>query len=277
MKRFFTKNGILLLAAVTIVAVILCVVSAVSSGTGFLYNAAGVIASPFRAAGAAVSGWVEDIGGYFRSVEGLQRENELLRQENARLQEAIRQAETDSEENARLRSLLELRRQRRELSFESAYITGRSVSNWASTLTLGKGTSSDVAIGDCVVDEYGYLVGVITDAGLNWSTVTTVLDTDSQLGATVFRTGETLIASGDLHLMNSNRLRANFLEGDLTEGDLIVTSGLGGYYPSDLVIGAVEEIKPDDSGLGRYAVLAPKADLDALSEVFVITDFDIVE
>lgn len=63
-------------------------------------------------------------------------------------------------------------------------------------MTLSKGTSSDIAIGDCVVNEEGYLVGVITDAGLTWSTVTTILDTDSQLGAKVFRTGEVTVAMG---------------------------------------------------------------------------------
>ena len=51
MKNFFTKNGIILLTTVTVIAVVLCIVSAASSGTGFVHNALGVIASPFRAIG----------------------------------------------------------------------------------------------------------------------------------------------------------------------------------------------------------------------------------
>ena len=277
MKRFFTKNGILLLTAVTIVAVVLCVVSALASGTGFLANAAGVIASPFRSAGAAVSGWVQGIGEHFQSISDLQRENEALRKENAQLQEAIRQAKDDSEENARLRNVLNLRQQRRDLTLESAYITEHSVSNWASTLTLSKGTSSGVAIGNCVVDEYGSVVGIVTDAGLNWSTVTTLLDVESRLGATVFRTDETAIVTGDLRLMTSGRMRLSYIQSGLLNGDLVVTSGLGGYYPSDLVIGTVEEILTDDSGMGQYAILAPKAQPDTLVQVFVITGFEVVE
>lgn len=279
MKQFFSKNGIVLLAAVTIVAVIMCVVSAVSSGTGILHNVAGVIASPFRAAGAVVSDWAGGMVARFETVEELQRQNQELRRENARLQEENRRAATDSEENARLRNLLHLRQQRRDFALESAHITEWSSSNWASTLTLGKGTSCDIAVGDCVVDEYGYLVGVVTDAGLNWSTVTTLLDTDSQLGALVFRTGETTVAQGDLGLMNAGKLKLSYLEDEssLINGDLIVTSGLGGYYPSNLVIGSVEEILTDDSGLTRYAILAPKTDLASLVEVFVITDFTVVD
>ncbi len=279
MKQFFSKNGIILLTAVTIVAVLMCVVSAFSSGTGVLHNLAGIVASPFRAAGAAVSDWADGVIARFETVEELQRQNQELRRENARLQEENRRAATDSEENARLRNLLNLRQQRRDFSLESAYITEWSSSNWASTLTLGKGTSCDISVGDCVVDEYGYLVGVVTDAGLNWSTVTTLLDTGSQLGALVFRTGETTVAQGDLSLMNTGRLKLSYLEDEssLINGDLIVTSGLGGYYPSNLVIGSVEEILTDDSGLTRYAILAPKTDFSSLVEVFVITDFTVVD
>ena len=279
MKNFFTKNGIILLTVITVIAVLLCVVSAASSGTGFLHNALGVIASPFRAAGSAVTGWVSGIDEHFTSLEELQEENDRLRRENAELQRQLNQAKEDSEENQRLRTLLDLRQQRRDFVFESASIVGRSSSNWSSALTLSKGTSSGISIGDCVVNEEGFLVGVVTDAGLNWSTVTTILDTDSQLGAIVFRTGEATVAQGDLALMNEGLLRLSYLEDEssVMNGDLILTSGLGGYYPSDLVIGAVKEIRTDDTGLTKYAILSPQVSLDELRQVFVITAFDIVD
>ena len=268
MKRFFQKNGIMMLAAVVVVAVGLCIASAVSNQTGYMQNAAGVVTYPFRAAGSAVTGWFQSIGERFQTVESLRKENEDLRQ-----------AKTDSEENQRLRDLNGLRQQRRDFTFEAAHVIERSTSNWSRTLTLNKGTSLGVEKGDCVVDQYGYLVGVITDAGLNWSTVTTILDTDSQLGALVFRTGEVTVAMGDLALMNQGKLKLSYLEGEssLINGDMIVTSGLGGYYPSGLVIGSVEEIKTDDNGLTRYATILPKTDITQLVEVFVITDFTIVD
>lgn len=279
MKKFFSNNGILILAAVTLIAVIMCIVSAFSGGTGFLHNAAGVVASPFRAAGAAISRWTGDVFDHFESVDELKKENSELRRQVASLEQSVRQAQTDSEENERLRTLLDLRQQRRDFVFESAFITERSTSNWASTLTLGKGSSCDIAQGNCVVDSAGYLVGIVTDVGLNWCTVSTVLDTDSQIGAKVFRTGETTVAGGDLSLMSRNRLKLNYLESEssLINGDLVVTSGLGGYYPSGLVIGSVEEILTDDGGLTKYAILAPQVNLDDLTEVFVITSFDVVD
>ena len=279
MKNFFTKNGIILLTVLTVIAVLLCVISAASSGTGFVHNALGVIASPFRAAGGAVTGWVSGIDEHFTTVEELRKENEELRKENEELRRQVRQAKEDSEENERLRALLDLRQQRQDFVFESANVVGRSSSNWSSTLTLSKGTSAGIAIGDCVVNEVGFLVGVVTDAGLNWCTVTTILDTSSQLGARVFRTGEATVAQGDLALMNEGLLRLSYLEGEssLMNGDLILTSGLGGYYPSDLVIGAVREIRTDDTGLTKYAILTPQVEIDELRQVFIITDFQTVD
>ena len=155
----------------------------------------------------------------------------------------------------------------------------RSTSNWSRVMTLNKGTSSGIAVGNCVVDDQGNLVGVIREAGLNWSTITTILDTDSSLGARVFRTGETAVAGGDLALMSEGRLRLQYLSdsANLIKGDVIVTSGLGGYYPAGLVIGTVESVQTDDGGLARYAVLSPKCDVAAIQEMFIITDFDVIQ
>ena len=102
MKRFFAKYGIWLLGGLATVVVAMCVISAVSSGTPLLRNIAGVIASPFRAAGSAVSGWVGGIGDHFQQVENLQQENDALRAQVAELERQLRNAQKDSEENRRL-------------------------------------------------------------------------------------------------------------------------------------------------------------------------------
>ena len=152
-------------------------------------------------------------------------------------------------------------------------------SNWESVLTVNKGTAQDVAVGDCVVTETGYLVGVVTDAGLNWSTIRTILDSDTSIGATVFRSGQNAVAQGDFALMGQDRLMLNYLgaDPDVVAGDLIVTSGLGDYFPSQLVIGTVESVSTGDDGLAQYAVITPSVSLDDLTQVFIVTSFDIVE
>ena len=87
------------------------------------------------------------------------------------------------------------------------------------------------------------------------------------------------MAGGDLALMSEGRLRLQYLSdsANLIKGDVIVTSGLGGYYPAGLVIGTVESVQTDDGGLARYAVLSPKCDVAAIQEMFIITDFDVIQ
>lgn len=276
MKRFFSKHGLLLLAAITTVMVIMCIISAASSGTPFLRNVAGVIASPFRAAGSAVAGWIADTEAHFDDVEMLQEENAELRRYVAELEEQLRQAQSAQEENDRLREALSLKEENPDFALTEASVTERSVSNWYSALTLNRGTKHGVAIGQCVTDEYGNLVGVITDAGYNWSRVTTLLDTDSAIGATVFRTGDVAVAEGRLDLMADGCLALSYLTDpdSLIVGDQVVTSGLGGYLPGGLVIGAVREVRIDDGGVNRYAVVKTKVEPAKLVQVFVIRSFD---
>ena len=279
MKEFFRRHGLRILAAAAAVAVLLSLLTYFSSTSSVLENIAGVLTSPFRAATTAVSGWVADKRQYYEDVTSLKEENAALKKEVAELRAQQRQAQADSEENKLLRELLKLQEQRRDFQFVSTAVLAHSESNWTSSLTLNHGTDQGIAVGDCVVSAEGHLVGIISEVGYNWSTVLTVIDTDTELGARIFRTGEVAVAEGDFALMGQSRLKLSYLTSDdeVLIGDQIVTSGLGGYYPSGLVIGAVESLKTGDDGLARYAVLAPMMDFNTLTEVFVITDFAIVD
>ena len=279
MKKFFSRYGVWFLAVAAVFAVLLSVLSYFSSTSSVLRNAAGVVASPFRAAASGVSGWFEDKRHYYQDYSDLLAENKALREEVAELRAGAQQAELDREENARFRELIGLREQRRDFVFESAKVLERSVSNWTRTVTLGKGTVHGVAVNNVVVSSEGYMIGVVTEVGANWCTVQTVIDTDTELGALLFRTGDVVIAEGDFALMHENRLKVTYLPADtaLLVGDYIMTSGLGGYYPSNIVIGTVESVEVGDSGIAQYAVLKPLVDFDELTEVFIIKSFDIVE
>lgn len=279
MREFLQKYGLRLLAVTTACAVLLSVLSYLSATSSILENAAGVLTYPFRTAATAAAEWVEDKQQYYRDYSALEAENEELRVRVAELEEQARQASADREENALLRELLELREQRRDFVFESAAVIDRQSTNWSSELTLNRGTAHGVEKNDCVVTAEGYLVGVVSKVGYNWCTVLTVIDTDTELGARVFRTQEVALAEGDLALMGEGKLKLSYLSTDaqLLAGDVVTTSGLGGFYPGGLVIGAVESVQMDDDGLTHYAVLTPSAALDEESELFIIKEFDIVD
>lgn len=278
MKQFLKDNGLWVLFAAAVIAVALAVMSYFST-TSPLESLVGTVTAPFRAAYSSAAGWVADKQNYYEDTKALKKENEDLKKQIADMQSKVRQAQADSDENKRLRELLNLQEQRRDFKLESASVTEQSASNWTSTLTLNQGSDSGVKAGSCVITESGYLVGVVDKVGANWCTVLTVLDTDTSLGAQVFRTGDLGIASGDFNLMHQGKLKLSYLPADsqLLNGDLIVTSGRGGFYPSGLVLGTVEEVKLDDSGATSYAVLTPSADISELTEVFILKSFTIVD
>jgi len=277
-KQFLQKHGLWVLFAAAVIAVGLALMSVFSYTSSPLANVANVIASPFRAAYTGVADWFNDKQNYYRDTTALQEENAALKKRLAEMEAAIRQAEKDSAENERLKALLSLQSQRPDLTsdLQAAMITEHTVTNWTSSLTIDKGTTHGLEVNDCVISETGALVGVLSEVGTNWATILTLVDTDTSLGAQVFRTGDLGLAQGNFSLMGEDRLRMEFLPADCTllGGDLVMTSGLGGYYPAGLVIGSVAEVQKDDSGATSYAILEPAVDFDELTEVFVIRSFD---
>lgn len=280
MKDFLRQNGILLLVIALLLSILIGVLSFAMSGQADpLSNLVGTVTAPVRGGIAAAADWMEGVYNYVFHYGEMERELDSLRAQVGKLEEQLRQSEEASKENDQLRELLELQARRRDFVFEDVRITGRSTSNWESVLTLSKGSSSGIEAGDCVVTERGVLVGVVSETGVNWSTVSTVINIGTQIGGIVNRTYSAGVLEGDFALMEQNRLKLNYLpeEAQLVSGDEVLTSGRGEVFPSGLVVGQVEGVFTDPSGKTRYAVIKPAVDLDALIKVFVVKDFDIVE
>ena len=238
-----------------------------------------VLGTPFRAAATAFADRVEAVWDYSFRYQALKDRVETLEAQVAEMAEENRTAEDALEENVRLRELLELRQARNDLTFESATITGRSGNSWESVMTISKGTSSGIRVDMCVVTENGYLVGIVTDAGANWATVTTLIDPGTSLGALVDESAENVILNGELDAMIQGQCRLSYvsMDAELAVGDTVLTSGLGGIYPAGLPIGTVIETGVTASGMERYALVEPLAHLGELKQVFVIKAFDTVE
>lgn len=275
MKRFLTKTGLWILGGIATVVLIMSLLSVFSSGATMLTNALGVVAAPFRAAGASVADWFANTAQHFENVAHLQEENEELRRQVSDLERQLRQAQSQQQENAELRHLLGLQGQRSDFRYVDGRVTEKPLSNWQSVLTIDCGSRDGIALQQCAVDAYGNFVGVVSEVGYNWCRVTTLLDSDSAVGAKLFRTGEVAVAQGELSLLEKGQLRLVYLPEDAAPviGEQVVTSGLGGYFPSGLVIGSVAAIRTDHDGLSRYAEVTAASDIDHLKELFFITDF----
>lgn len=279
MKDFLRQNGILLLVAAVLLSVALSLGSAVFGGTDPVSNAVNAVATPFRTGVSAVLDWFGGVRDYVLHYDQLHEELDALRARVAELEDEVRQNEEAAKENEKLRELLDLQQKRSDFSFQSARVSERSTSNWSNTLTLSRGSDAGLEVGDCVITETGALVGVLSEVGVNWSTVSTVINTTTELGGMVNRTYSAGVLEGDFTLMGQGKLKLSYLSdsAQLVSGDEVLTSGKGGVYPSGLVVGTVDGVFTDPSGINRYAVVTPTAALEDLTEVFIITDFDIVE
>ena len=280
MKDFFHKNGVLLLVIALLLSLLVGISSALMGGTADpLSNAATTITAPVRSLVSNVLDWAEGVYNYVFRYEELNTELDTLRKQVADLEAQLRESGEAARENQQLRQLLRLQEKHQDFVFESARVTQRSTTNWESTFTLSKGSSAGVQTGNCVISETGALVGVVEEVGLNYCRVSTVINTDIEMGGICVRTDCAGILEGDFALMSQGRLKLSYLPDDaqLRRGDQIITSGQGDIYPPDLVVGRVEELRSDPSGMMRYAVLKPQVQLDSLVEVFIIKEFDVVE
>ena len=275
MSGFLRNNRWLLVLAALLLAGVITV-GAYILGYDPLTKVLELLATPFRAASSAVTNWAEDQYDRAFRYEELLAENEALRQRVAELeQDAIAGADA-VRENERMKDLLGLAEPRPDLQYRDAEVVRGPSSNWTSDLTIHRGTLGGVEAGDCVVDQYGHLIGVITRADLNSSIVTTILDPTHSVGGRVARTDEDVVLGGDFTLMLEGLIRLSFLPEDpkLVTGDQITTSGLGGMYPSGLVVGTIRSLMMEEDGITRYAQIEPAADISGVRYVYVIVDYN---
>ena len=206
MSRFFRNNGGLLLLAAVLLTLVLAL-GAQILGFDPVTSALEVLATPFRSASAAVSSWTQARYDRAFRYEELAAENEALRRRVAELERDAIAGQDAQRENERMKDLLGLAEARPELQYRDAAVVRRASSNWTSDLTIDRGASGGVENGDCVIDQNGYLIGVVTEAGVNSSRVTTILDPRLELGGRVARTDEDAILEGDFTLMQEGLLR----------------------------------------------------------------------
>ena len=256
----------------------LCVLSALYSGiTGNpspVTRVVRFVTTPVQRAASGIGGFFGKGLSYFTDFDALQAENEELRRQLREMEQTVRDAELALEENARLRQQAGQPERQRDLTTVEAEVIARNPGDWATTLTLDKGSNHGVEVGDLVITVDG-MAGYVSEVAGNTCEITTVVDVEMQCGALITRTRETAIAEGDYDLMAEGNLRLSYLTEDssVVIGDTVETSGRGGVFPKGVMIGTVENVLPEDNGISYYAVLRPFVDVDTVSSVSIVTDY----
>lgn len=275
-KKYGVRMG-----AVVLVIALLSGFAARSSqdGVSTVENGAVSLALPVAQGSSGVVGWLEGIYGYMYRYDELKAENEKLKTDLDKAQTEIRKLKEAEAENARFRNLYNMREKHSDFTLEPAYVVDRPSSNWSRSFTLTKGKESGIQVGNCVIDSGYNLVGQVSEVGSGWCTVRSVIDADTRVGALVGEGGSAAMIVGEFSLMQKGEMKLTYLadKTKLVEGDVIVSSGKGGAFPRGLTIGKVSAVSTEAGGQAEYAAVMPTADLDGVSEIFVVKEFNVVE
>ena len=221
---------------------------------------------------------VEGLTQTARDLRELRQRNEELEAENARLLLEIVRLREIEVEAALQRDLLNFAQSHPSFDIQGAHIVGVVIghdpSNLQRYVTLDVGRKAGVARNMPVVTNRG-LVGRISEVGDSWSRVLLITDVSSSVNAVTSSSRATGLVQGRPDGLPVMR---DIPQGDtVSVGDTVFTSGLGGNFPRQILIGQITAVERNDTDLYQTAIVQPTVDFNHLEMVLIITDFEPIE
>ncbi len=275
MKHFFSTRIRVVLVLAVLLAVVLGVVSSLTNRNIPEMLVQGIL-TPLRTGASQMMDQAEQLYSYMFRYESLAAENEKLKEQLAAIEDEARRADSVARENDRLKELLELKKSDEAYAFVDAYIIAWSSNDWSNTITINRGENAGIAKDMCAITSTGELVGLVSQVGPNYAVIETVLDSSLGISATIAGSGYNGMVQGGYTNGSAHFLRMNYLPSDATIhiNDQVVTTG-STNYPRNLILGHVIDADFDDTGVAKFALLKPAADIDSLEQVFVVTQYDV--
>jgi len=275
MKRFFTSRVWTVIFIAILIAVILAVSSSLTGNRSASSPVEGILA-PMRAGVSHLTDRAEQLYNYMFEYESLLAENQRLKDQLSQIEKEARQADAISRENDRLRALLEFQALNPEYDLVEGYIISWSSNDWSNNFTINRGEDADIQPGMCAITANGELVGLVDEVGANYAVIKSVLDSSLEISATIASSGYNGIVKGGYASGLDGYLRMNYLPSSSTirNNDQVITTG-STVYPRDLVLGYVIDAGFDSTGVAKYALLEPAANISSLEQVFILTNYSI--
>ena len=276
MKDFFDTWKFKILV---IVAVFLVGIMAYAGANGRLTAAPqellSVVLTPLQKVTSALSGGAASVWEKYTSIDDVMDRNEQLEAENAELRQQMVDYDRIKAENDAYKALARIQDTNSEASYVSAFVIGRDPLDEFGGFTLDQGSTDGVAVNDAIISDRGYLLGVVVEVDATSCKVMTSLHPSFNAAGVISRTRENGIITGsadyaaDGQCVLTNLDRAT----EARKGDQVITTGLGGVFPANLLVGTVQEVVPEQSGKSSSAVILPGADPRTVKHVFIITAY----
>lgn len=207
-------------------------------------------------------------------VTSLRQKNAQLEAENSRMQVQIIELQQQVSETQLLSTLVDYERKHVENQYISASVIARDVSPFMHYVIIDRGSDDGLRKGMPVITQQG-LVGNIAAVTAGAARVKLINDPGSSINVILQRSGVEAVLNGQI----TGEIGLDMISQNATvqPGDLVMTSGLGGNYPANLVIGQVVTVRSEAYALFQSASVQPAVDFSQLDIVLVITNFQPVD
>lgn len=276
MKDFFDTWKFKILV---IVAVFLVGIMAYAGANGRLTAAPqellSVVLTPLQKVTSALSGGAASVWEKYTSIDDVMDRNEQLEAENAELRQQMVDYDRIKAENDAYKALARIQDTNSEATYVSAFVIGRDPLDEFGGFTLDQGSTDGVAVNDAIISDRGYLLGVVVEVDATSCKVMTILHPSFNAAGVISRTRENGIITGSADYAADGQCVLTNLDRttEARKGDQVITTGLGGVFPANLLVGTVREVVPEQSGKSSSAVILPGADPRTVKHVFIVTEY----
>ena len=224
-----------------------------------------------------IQSWITSRFVGFQDFATAPRDIVTLRQRNAELEAQVSQLQAQLielqqrvNETEILAALVDFSRSNPESTYKAASVIGRDPSPFLHYIIINRGSNDDIRRGMPVVTTQG-LVGRVDAVIADAARVQLVTDPASSVNVYLQNADTTAVLYGSV----TGDISLDLISQNVTveAGDLILTSGLGGGYPADLIIGQVVTVRALEFELFQQATVQPAVDFSRLEIVLVITNF----
>ena len=276
MRNLFQNKFFIICLCVAVVLAVVPSTFALMGYGGLAKNILGTVTFPVRWCFSAIADGFEGWSMYFESIDTLKAQNDALKSENRDMADRLEKAELLENENERLRAYLGMKSKYPSFTFEEGMVISYSSGNYITTLTLNKGSIDGIEKNMPVVTPDG-IVGYVSEVGLNWCMVSTLIETATSVGAYIPRSGEVGIVSGDYSMRYDGLCKVSYVnvDADIEVGDTVLSSGTGSVYPAGLEIGTVTAINVDEYSRTLVATVKPSVEMKNIKWVMIITDYEV--
>ena len=207
-------------------------------------------------------------------VTTLRQQNSALEAENSRLQVQIVELQQQVIEAQLLSTLVDYERRHVENLYIAASVIARDVSPFMHYVIIDRGSDDGLRKGMPVITQQG-LVGSIAAVTAGAARVQLINDPGSSINVILQQSDVEAVLNGQI----TGEIELNMISQNATvqPGDLVMTSGIGGNYPANIVIGQVVTIRNEASSLFQTASVQPAVDFSQLEIVLIITNFQSID